>query len=111
MEYKAKHKLWKEMHDTAAVNRDIELLRKKNPKANSLRYVERLSKGNPGRLEKEILYELLDVATEKEIIDNRKSKEAAGQVHSVSVEPEVKKAQPVQPSTKKKSPKKKSTPK
>jgi hypothetical protein len=108
MEYKAKHKLWKELHSTESVEKDIELLREKKPTALSLKSIDRLLKYNKGRLEKEILYELLDVADEKEIVANRKKDITTQSENSAGSNPTVKEPASQLPA-KKKSQKKKNT--
>ncbi len=72
MDYKEKRKYWAELHSTKYINKDIELLKQHAPKSRALNLVPRFKQNAPGRLEKEILWSLLEVCTPEEIIKNRK---------------------------------------
>lgn len=71
MEYKAKHKAWQELHSTDYLDKDIDLLKKAIPNAEIIGKIPHLQKHAPGRLEKEILWQLLDIHTPEEILKNR----------------------------------------
>jgi hypothetical protein len=68
MNFLQKNPLYLKLQDPSALEADGLLLQKKNPKARSLS----LKSFDKVKLQKEILYELLDYATEEEIINNRK---------------------------------------
>jgi hypothetical protein len=110
MEYKMKHKAWKELTDPKFVLNDIDLLKKKCANAKSLTLITGLMKHNQGRLEKEILYELLDHATPEEIIKNRKEKTATKTTNTMSanIDDQAKK-KPIQQQKKGKHQKRKNT--
>ncbi len=91
MDFKIKNALYIKLKDVHSVNADKALLNKKNPNAKVLR----LNLIDKTRESKEVLYALLDVATEEEIIRNR--------LNTKNNNPSVKKE------SKKKSTRKKST--
>jgi hypothetical protein len=72
MNFLQKNPLFLKLQDPTALEADGMLLQKKNPKARALS----LKSFDKAKLQKEILYELLDYASEEEIVNNRTGKQS-----------------------------------
>lgn len=67
MNFLQKNPLFQKLQDPSALGADSLLLQRKNPKAKALSFTS----FDKAKMQKEILYELLDYATEEEIVNNR----------------------------------------
>lgn len=67
MNFLQKNPLFVKLQDPGALEADRLLLQKKNPKAKALSF----KSFDKAKMQKEVLYELLDHATEEEIVSNR----------------------------------------